>query len=111
MLQGVKTFKVSTKADKNAAEVETVLSIDLNGCSEDVAVALAIQALVVKWQGHARKHGIPEKATVKMADMAPGKRLSAAPMTPEEVLAGVARGEYKAADLIAKLQEMQAARQ
>jgi hypothetical protein len=88
MLSGTKTFTISTRANKDGDAQNTALTIDLNGCSEDVAVALAIQSAVIKWQGHARKHGIPERATIKLADLAPGRRMQAVavPMTGAEMV-------------------------
>jgi len=108
MLSGTKSFTVSTRADADSEPVQTVLTIDLNGCSEEVAVALAIQSAVIKWQGHARKHGIPERTAIKLAEFAPGKRFVSAPreMSAAEVAARAkVDAAYRAEVLAALAQE------
>lgn len=82
----MKTFTVSTKPSKDGEEVKTVLTIDTD-CPTEVLLALAIQSAVIKWQGHARKHGIPATATIKLADLAPGRRMAAGPMSKDQILA------------------------
>lgn len=89
------TFKVSTKANKDAAPVVTVLTVDTN-CDRSIVDALAMQALVVKWQGHARKNGIPETASIKMADYAPGTRHAAGPVDVKAEIAKLGPDERKA---------------
>ena len=85
------TFTVSTKPSKTGAEVKTKLTVNMG--KPEVRDALALQALVVKVQGHWRKHGIPAEVTINMDDFAPGTRHAAAPvdlkaayaaMTPEQ---------------------------
>lgn len=66
------TFTVSTKANDKAVAKQTILTVNMG--KPEVRDALAMQALVVKWQGQARKHGIPDKATINMDDYAPGTR-------------------------------------
>lgn len=89
MLNGSKTFTVSTKPNEDGTAVQTALTIDLEGCSDETVLALAISAAVIKWQTRARKHGIPDRASIKLADLAPGKRLVVAPvpMTAAEIAA------------------------
>jgi len=89
MLNGTKTFTVSTKPNADGEAVSTALTLDLEGCSDETVLALAISAAVIKWQTRARKHGIPERASIKLADLAPGKRLVVAPvpMTAAEIAA------------------------
>ena len=76
------TFTVSTRPAKGKPEVKTSLTVITEGVKPDVVMALAMQALVVKWQGHARKHGIPAAASISMSDYAPGTRHSAGPIDP-----------------------------
>lgn len=98
-------FKVSTKKDKNAASVETLVTIIRD--SDSARDALADQALIVKAQSGWRKNGIPATVTLKMSEFAPGTRhggsinpLEAAKsMTPEE-----------RAKLIAELKALDAAK-
>lgn len=82
---------VSTKASKDAEAVETNLTLDWEGMSEDDLRALAQQALIVKLQGGWRKNGIPTEATVKVADHKVGTRaprqaksINIDDMTPEQ---------------------------
>ena len=85
------TFKVSTKKDKSSAEVETSLTINWDGATPEILKDMATSYLVIKWQGRARKHGIPATATVKAVDFRPGARTPAptmaemvAALTPEQ---------------------------
>ena len=84
-------FKVTTKKDKASPEVETSLEINFAGCSEAQLKAMATCFIVIKWQGQARKKGIPATATINAVDYVPGKRAPAetlaeqlARLTPEE---------------------------
>lgn len=95
------TFTVSTRPAKGKPEVKTSLTINMDATPE-VRDALALQALVVKWQGHARKHGIPVTATINMADYAPGTR-HAGPTLEQAVKTLTAEERAK---LIAQLQAM-----
>ena len=94
------SFTVSTKKDKNAVAVNTALTIE-DG-SPEVIKALAYQALVVKWQAWARKHGIPATASIKMDDFAPGTRHGGP--TLQEAVKVLTPAERAA--LIAQLQAM-----
>src|SRR6266850_1964647 len=84
MLNGTKTFTVSTKPNEDGSAIQTALTIDLEGCSEETVLALAISAAVIKWQTRVRKHGIPERASIRLADLAPGKRLVVCPFNNKE---------------------------
>jgi len=90
------TFTVSTRPAKGKPEVKTSLTVNTAGVNPDTVMALALQALVVKWQGHARKHGIPATATINMAEYAPGTRHSAAPVDPKAAYAAMSSEERKA---------------
>ena len=96
------TFTVTTRPAKDKPEVKTSLTVITEGVKPEVVMALAMQALVVKWQGHARKHGIPAAASINMADFAPGTR-HAAPSLQQSVAALSAEERAK---LIAQLQAM-----
>ena len=96
------TFTVSTRPAKGKPEAKTSLTVITEGVKPEVVMSLAMQALVVKWQGHARKHGIPATASINMADFAPGTR-HAAP-TLEQAVHSLSAEER--AKLIAQLQAM-----
>lgn len=87
MLQGKQVLVIYTKKDKaEKTGKKTTLTVVWDGCSEDVAKALALQALVVKLQGGYRSKGIPDAATVAVKDHAPGTRHQ---MSPEEAFASL----------------------
>lgn len=65
-------MKVSTKLNKNAAA--TVTNVTIIYDDPQAERALATQALIVKAQGVWRKNGIPESATLKLSEYAPGTR-------------------------------------
>ena len=99
-------FTISTKPDKDSSPVQTKLTIDFTGASEDVLREIATSAIVIKWQGQVRKNGIPQEATIKAVDYRPGTRLTTTPtmdqlvslMTPEQkqaLLAKLLEGETK----------------
>lgn len=71
-------FTVSTKPSKDGAAKNTVLEVIDEGCERSVLVALATQTAVIRWQNMARKQGIPDSASIKLADFAPGMRHAAA---------------------------------
>ena len=110
MLTGKSTFKVSTRVDNDSDAKSTDITIVYDGCPEQVAMALATQALIVKLQGGWRKSGIPSTVQVHMKDYAPGTRHSAS-MTPEQarvIALEEAKGDaVKRKALIAKLLAMQ----
>ena len=95
------TFTVSTKADKDSPAIETKLTIDFEGCSEEILREIATSAIVVKWQSNARRNGIPASATIKAVEYRPGTRLIQS--VSVEQLVTKFTSEEKAA-LIAKLQ-------
>lgn len=64
--------KVSTKANKDSDAKNTVCNIIFD--NPEAERALAVQALIVKAQGNWRKNGIPDSATLKMSEWAPGTR-------------------------------------
>ena len=98
------TFTVTTKADAKSPSVKTVLTVNMG--KPEVRDALALQALVVKWQATARKNGIPPTATINMDDFAPGTRHSAQ-VDPLAVAKSMTAEERAA--LIAQIQAMNAA--
>lgn len=96
------TFTVSTKANKDAPEQKTVLIVNIG--KPEVVQALAMQALVVKWQGWARKNGIPATATINMDDFAPGTRHASGPVDVQSAVKALSPEERKA--LIEQLKAM-----
>jgi hypothetical protein len=98
------TFTVSTKADKTKDAVQTKLTINWDGCSQELVKAMATQALVVKLQGGWRKNGIPKEVTVKAVEHAPGTRHVQGPVSIDQLVTQMSPEEKKA--LIAKLSAM-----
>ena len=94
------TFKITTRKNENTPKVETTLTIDWTDATPEVLKDMATSYLVIKWQGRARKRGIPTTATVKAIDFRPGARTPAPTMA--EMVAALTP-EQKA-DLIRKLQ-------
>lgn len=94
-------FTISTRAKMGAPEVKTVVTLNWTGASDETIKALARQTVIVKWQGGARKNGIPAAATINVKDYAPGTRHAA----PVDVFAliGTLSAEEKAR-LLASLQ-------
>jgi hypothetical protein len=91
---------VSTKENKEATAVDTKLTLDWEGMTEEDLRALAQQALIVKLQGSWRKNGIPAEATVKVSEHKVGTRAARGPtdifaliskMSPEEKAAAIAK--------------------
>lgn len=86
------TMKVTTKLNKDAAAVETNLSINWDGITTDQLKAGYTSFMVVKLQGQWRnKESIPTELTVKAVDYVPGTRAPAMSLqdaikalTPEE---------------------------
>ena len=98
-------FKVSTKKDKNAAEVETLVTVIYDNPTAERA--LATQALIVKAQGGWRKNGIPASITLKMSEYAPGTRHAA---TVDPLTAAKSMTPEERARLIAELKALDAAK-
>jgi hypothetical protein len=98
------TFKVSTKPDKDSAAVQTSLTIDFEGVSEEILREIATSAIVIKWQGQVRKNGIPASATIRALDYRPGTRIQSGPVSFAQLSELVTRmtAEEKAV-LLAKL--------
>lgn len=83
---GTATATIATKVNKDAEPVNTVLTFNWDGMSEDDLKALAQQALIVKLQSGYRKNGIPETATINVAEHKVGTR---APRAPVDIFAKV----------------------
>lgn len=94
--------EVATRANKEAAEVVTNLTVNWDGMTEDDVRALAQQALIVKLQSSWRKSGIPEgDHTVAAVEHKVGSR---APRKPADVFAlAQALSPEQKAELLAKL--------
>ena len=106
-MTGSNTFSVNTKKSKNdTSATKTVVTVKWDGCPEDVAKSLAIQALVVKLQGTWRKHGIPAKVEIAAKDYAPGTRHGGF-STPQDLIAQLTPEQKRAliAEMQAKLDE------
>lgn len=96
----------NTALYKDGPATRTKLTLDFSGVTKDDLVEYAIDSLVIKWQGSARRLGtkkenpvaIPKEATYLVPK--PGSR-AVAQMTPFEMLSGVF-GKEKALDLVNK---------
>ena len=99
------TFTVSTKADKNSTPVQTKLTVDWTGVTEEILKEIALSSIVIKWQGQVRKNGIPASAEIKAVDYRPGTRLTTTVVTFDQLTELVTRmtPEQKAA-LMAELE-------
>ena len=86
--------KVSTKANKDAPEKVTALTVDWEGATLDQIKAYALQALVVKLQGRWRKNGIPASDTFVVKDNPVGSK--AQPESLEQQLARMSETERHA---------------
>jgi hypothetical protein len=106
MLQGKKTFAVSTRFDADSQPKNTTLTVVYDGCPESTALNLATQQLVVRVQGRWRKKSIPSDCTVYMKDYAAGSR-HIVPMTTAEMkvvlVAEAMQDKAKRAQLLAEL--------
>lgn len=71
-------FWVSTKQDKDSDAKRTLLTVDFKDCPQATLEHLATQHLVVRLQGSWRKGQIPNEATVRVSDYAPGSRMNGA---------------------------------
>lgn len=92
---------VDTRPAAGKDAVETKLTINWEGMSEEDTRALAQQALIVKLQGNWRKNGIPTEATVNASDYKVGTRAARQPKDLKSMIAALTP-EQKAA-LIASL--------
>lgn len=96
-------FTISTKPDKDSSPIQTKLTIDFTGASEEVLREIATSAIVIKWQGQVRKNGIPAEAVIKAVDYRPGVRLAQATPTMEQLVSQMTAEQKQA--LLAKLLE------
>ena len=86
------TFVVATKVDKTAQAVQTSITIDWTGMTEEMYRALATPTLVIKRQGEYRTKGsVPATDTIVAKDNLPGVR--SAPLTPQQALAALPLAE------------------
>ena len=97
------TYNVNTKPDKDGKAVRTALTIDFTGASEDVLREIATSAIVIKWQGQARKNGIPSTAQIKAVDYRPGTRMAPATPTMDQLVSMMTQEQKQA--LLAMLLE------
>tara|TARA_R110000868_G_scaffold275086_3_gene534774 strand:- start:2933 stop:3235 length:303 start_codon:yes stop_codon:yes gene_type:complete len=94
--------KVSTKPTAADAAIETNLTLDWDGMTEDDLRALAQQALIVKLQGAWRKGTIPTEATVKVTDYKVGNRVVKSKLSLLEQIAAMSpEDKAKALSLLA----------
>lgn len=100
-------FTVATKKSKTSTAVKTNVTVIHDSPSAEAG--LAVQALIVKWQGTMRKDGvtIPENVTLKMSEWAPGTRHEG---TADPVAAARTMTPEKRAALIATIKAMDAAK-
>lgn len=92
---------IKTRAEAGAEAVETKVTINWDGMSQEDLIALAQQSLVIKVQAAWRKEGIPSgEVTINATDYKPGTRSERKPNL--EALIGKLTPEQKA-ELLAKL--------
>lgn len=98
-------FTVSTAKREGAKPVETKLSFDWTGVSEDDMKKLARRALVINWQRMVRSGDgdIPPTDTIVVADAINGTGRRARVLTPDRVLEAVKDDPAKLQAMIAKL--------
>lgn len=96
---------IHTKKDKDASAVETKLTINWEGLTEEEVRAIAQQALIVKLQGALRRDeaGIPSELTINAVDYKVGVRTAKAKVNVFDLVKAMS-AEDRAA-FIAKLQE------
>ena len=96
---------ISTRAFEGGDAVNTQLTMDFSDLTSEDILSIAVQAVVIRWQGQARraKCAIPTVATYKVPK--PGTR---AAVDPFEAILRIAGGDPEKA--IAMLRERQAQR-
>lgn len=98
----ITTTIVTTRPAAGAEGIDTNLSINWEGMSEDDVRQLAQQALVVKLQAQWRKNGIPSgDLEIRAADYRPGTRATKTKPSIESMLSALTPAEKQA--LVAKL--------
>ena len=97
------THNVKTRAHARGEVVETALTIDWDGMTQEDLIALASQTLVIKLQGAWRNGTIPAgEHSVKAVDHKVGVR---APRKPTDIFAAAAKmSPEERAKLLAMLQ-------
>ena len=97
------TTIVTTRPAAGADGIDTNLSINWEGMSDDDMCQLAQQALVVKLQAQWRKNGIPSgDLEIRATDYRPGTRATKTKPSIEAMLSALSPAEKQA--LVAKLQ-------
>jgi len=96
---------IRTKVNKDASAVETKLSINWEGVTEDDLRAMAQQALIVKLQGALRRseEGIPAELAINAIDYKVGTRSVKAKVDPLTAVMNLSTEDRAA--FIARLQE------
>ncbi len=98
----ITTTIVTTRPAAGAEGIDTNLSINWEGMSEDDVRQLAQQALVVKLQAQWRKNGIPSgDLEIRATDYRPGTRATKTKPSIESMLSALSPAEKQA--LVAKL--------
>lgn len=98
----ITTTIVTTRPAAGAEGIDTNLSINWEGMSDDDLRQLAQQALVVKLQAQWRKNGIPAgDLEIHAADYRPGTRATKTKPSIESMLSALTPAEKQA--LVAKL--------
>lgn len=101
-MNNVTTTIVTTRPAAGAEGIDTNLSINWEGMSEDDVRQLAQQALVVKLQAQWRKNGIPVgDLEIRATDYRPGTRATKTKPSIESMLSALSPAEKQA--LVAKL--------
>lgn len=101
-MSNITTTIVTTRPAAGAEGIDTNLSINWEGMSDDDMRQLAQQALVVKLQAQWRKNGIPNgDLEIRATDYRPGTRATKTKPSIESMLGALTPEEKQA--LVAKL--------
>lgn len=112
MFTGTSELKISTKVRADAQPQITIVTIDWDGYTPDMAMSdlLSGTSPRVAIQARLREDGIPSTLTIKATEFHAKRARVARDMTLDEIAAGAKSGKYDAAELIKVLTEAQANR-
>ncbi len=105
MFTGITTMSINTKVREGAATQITVVTIDWDGYTEEMAQAdlMAGTSPRVAIQARLREDGIPKELTVKACEFHAKRARVARPLTPDELAAAALKDPVVMALLRAEL--------
>lgn len=106
---GKTTLTISTKARHDSDAIQTLVTIDWEGYTEEQAQAdlMAGTSPRVAIQAKLREEGIPKTLEIKATDFHAKRARVQRPMTADEIVASAKAGKYDASELIKLLQAAQ----